>query len=208
MTPQEQAEAMAREMLTEIVGGTKRCRVCSSVIDQWHVRGCESESIAKDISKLIAENESNQKLIEDIARQFCGISQCDPVKSESNDLFHQKGKGFLLRKDLGEAIKSQLTATEAKLKETEAHVLRLRHRNLTNVLSSICRTCGHTTTEDGCAFCIRETISPLMDILNRRVGDDQSGYCGAVMVDDKLKDELNKSRAFLSTLTAEKKESE
>lgn len=58
------------------------------------------------------------KSLEEIAKSL-GITQCDPIKSESNDLFHHKGRGFLLRDELPSRCIEVIQNTERSLEEAK-----------------------------------------------------------------------------------------
>jgi hypothetical protein len=50
----------------------------------------------------------------------------------------------------------------ARLDAAEKELENIKLRNLANAIKQICDECGHTNTEDGCAFCIKKANAELV----------------------------------------------
>lgn len=54
-----------------------------------------------------------------------------------------------------------------RLEAIEKELASIKIRNLANAIKQICDECGHTTTEDGCAFCIKKSNGELVELVQR-----------------------------------------
>jgi hypothetical protein len=82
---------------------------------------------------------------------------CDSCNHPSRpDVFEASNVGRSWREDSSLEKWFQFTAKElAELKEKNAKLEAIRARFVIGHIKSICATCGHTNTEDGCAFCLK-----------------------------------------------------
>lgn len=49
-----------------------------------------------------------------------------------------------------------------KLQMSIVNLEKLRMKNFINVIQNFCGECGHTKTEDGCVFCLKEALKKLL----------------------------------------------
>lgn len=74
-------------------------------------------------------------------------------------------------REAGEVAISQLSVghrSESMIQDLLTYTNQLRNANARHVLNhieSICEMCGRTKTEDGCAFCIKQYVEPLVKAL-------------------------------------------
>lgn len=78
-----------------------------------------------------------------------------------------------------EQLKGEVVALRAEL-------AKLKAKNLVNAVARICPDCGHSTSEDGCAFCLKTAIAPLFKMLHEKIGDKSTGYWGSIRVEANL----------------------
>lgn len=97
---------------------------------------------------------------------------CDSCNHPSRfDVFEASNVGRRWREDSSLENWFPLTAKElAELKETnralQSRLDTIQARNLIRAIEGICRTCGHTNTEDGCAFCIKaKAIAAILPVI-------------------------------------------
>jgi hypothetical protein len=58
-----------------------------------------------------------------------------------------------------EGLNKELAEVRKENEELQRRIDAIRIRNVFNAIKQICPTCGHTITEDGCAFCLRAQIA-------------------------------------------------
>lgn len=139
-----------------------------------------SKSLRLDLEKVERERDEARRTIAGVSEN---IGKC-PACAEG--LFC--GSTSVSHKDCVYSERDTLRAELGKLKA----------KNLINAVARICPNCGHSTSEDGCTYCLKNSIAPLFEILHNRIGDKSSGYWGSVKVEDELISAFEKAQAALA----------
>lgn len=74
-----------------------------------------------------------------------------------------------------------------RLEAVEKELASIKIRNLANAIKQICDECGHTTTEDGCAFCIKKANGELVKQLELIRQSVSIGSDGRLELEDEEK---------------------
>jgi hypothetical protein len=68
-------------------------------------------------------------------------------------------------KDIYRQAATLIDSLRTRLDAAEKELEKRKLRSLANAINQICDECGHTKTEDGCAFCIKKATAELAKVL-------------------------------------------
>lgn len=93
------------------------------------------------------------------------------------------------------AATESLRAENARLREA---LEKMKVKNLVNAVARICPDCGHSASEDGCAFCLKTAMAPLFKMLHEKIGDKDTGYWGSIKIESELISTFESAQAALA----------
>lgn len=125
--------------------------------------GCSDSQRCKEFGACVASSQS-QQIIKDRELEFNrGVCSVLRIRCAKHFAIQQQNENEHLGAECGGCIAEERDTLRTRLAAVEKKLEVIKFRNLTNAIKQICDKCGHTTTEDGCAFCIKAAISGLFE---------------------------------------------